>query len=147
MQARLADNAVLMFVWSCVLSKLDQQIASGASGAEWERDKAAGLHFMHMAQETIEENNRLADAQLGRLDAPRGRGRHRAGWRRCPTSDYYIHESSPNAEGTGHPIQHAYVKQFPGDGEPYVPIDEALAAREESASGDGASVEASPAKA
>ena len=145
-QARLADNAILMFVWSCVLSKLDQQIASGANGAEWERDKAAGLHFMHMAQETIEENNRLvmrnSDDSMRRTAAAAIR------WvETLPNEDYYIHESSPNAEGTGHPIQHAYVMQFPGDGEPYVPIDEALAAREESASGDGASVETSPAKA
>ena len=56
MQARLADNAVLMFAWSCVLSKLDQQLAQGADGPKWERDKLAGLHFMHLAHERIEAN-------------------------------------------------------------------------------------------
>ena len=134
-QARIADNAILMFAWACVLSKLDQQIAEGAAGAAWERDKAAGLHFLHMAHETIEENTRkvfrnsddsmrrAADAALAFVDT-------------MPNAGFYIHESSPVAAGTGHPVQTAFIQQFPGDGEPHTPRPNAAPA------GDGASVEA-----
>ncbi len=138
-QARLADNAILMFVWASVLSKLDRQMASGETGAAWERDKAAGLHFLHMAHETIEENNRKVMKNSD--DSMRRTAAAAISWMETlPTSDYYVHESSPIAAGDGHAIQKAYVKQFPGDGEPFVPTDA-------SASGDGAVVEATPAEA
>ena len=137
-QARLADNATLMFAWSCVLGKLDQQLADGASGAEWDRDKLSGLHFMHMAHERIKANvraltensdesmRRAAEAALNWVDT-------------LPNDEFYIHETSPVAAGTGHPVQEAFIKQFPEDGAPYTP-------RPEGASGDGAVQEAAPAK-
>ncbi|WP_412063167.1 acyl-CoA dehydrogenase family protein [Rubrivirga sp. IMCC45206] len=140
-QARLADNATLMFAWACTLSKLDQQIARGASGAEWERDKAAGLHFMHLAHERILANvrglstnsddsmRRTAAAALAFVDT-------------MPNEDFYIHESSPTAKGTGHPVQEAYIKQFPEDGAPFVPRPDG-----EVTSGDGAVAPATPADA
>lgn len=115
LQARIADNAVLIYAWACVLSKLDQELKRGASGVKWERDRAAGLHFLHMAYLDIQENlqrlhrnaddsmQRAADAALVWVDT-------------LPNSDYYIHESSPNAAGTGREIQREDVKQFPGDG-------------------------------
>ena len=140
-QARLADNAVLMFAWSCVLSKLDQQLARGASGAEWERDKLAGLHFMHLAHERIEANVRALhknsdDSMLRAAEAA-------LNWvETLPNEDYYIHESSPIAKGTGHPIQEAYIKQFPEHDAPYTPRPDG-----EAAAGDGAVKEAKPAKA
>lgn len=136
LQARLADNAILMFAWGSVLSKMDHQMAKGASGAEWERDKAAGLYFMHRAWETIQENNRQvmrnSDDSMRRAAAAA-----LSFVETLPNEDYYIHESSPSSQGTGHEVQKAYVKQFPGDGEPYVPTGDAA--------GDGAAVEAEPA--
>ncbi len=140
-QARLADNAVLMFAWSCVLSKLDQQLARSASGAEWERDKLAGLHFMHLAHERIEANVRALhknsdDSMLRAAEAA-------LNWvETLPNEDYYIHESSPVAQGTGHPIQEAYIKQFPEHDAPYTPRPDG-----DAAAGDGAVQEAKPAKA
>ncbi len=72
-QARLADNATQMFAWSCVLSKLDQMIANGVSGAEWEHAKASGLHFMDLAHERIQRNvrelSRNPDASMRRAAA------------------------------------------------------------------------------
>jgi alkylation response protein AidB-like acyl-CoA dehydrogenase len=140
-QARLADNAVMMFAWSCVLSKLDQQLARSASGAEWERDKLAGLHFMHLAHERIEANVRALhknsdDSMLRAAEAA-------LNWvETLPNEDYYIHESSPVAQGTGHPIQEAYIKQFPEHDAPYTPRPDG-----DAAAGDGAVQEAKPAKA
>lgn len=131
-QARLADNAVLLFAWACVLSKLDQQLAAGASGPRWERDKAAGLHFLHMAHERIEANlralERNSDASMRRAAAAA-----MAYMDTLPNSAFYIHESSPVAAGTGHPVSQAHIKQFPGDGEPHTPSGDGAA-------GDGASV-------
>src|SRR5690606_31576320 len=112
-QARLADNATLMYACACVLSKLDQQMARNASGPRWERDKAAGLYFLHMAHEQIEEN-------LRRLDRNSDAAMDRAAvaaldcMDTMPNGNYYIHEASPTAKGTGHPVHEAYVKQFPG---------------------------------
>lgn len=140
-QARLADNAVLMFAWSCVLSKLDQQLARGAHDAEWERDKLAGLHFMHLAHERIEANVRglhknSDDSMLRAAEAA-------LNWvETLPNEDYYIHESSPIAQGTGHPIQEAYIKQFPEDGAPYTPRPDG-----DAPTGDGAVKAAKPVKA
>ncbi len=140
-QARLADNAVLMFAWSCVLSKLDQQLARGAKGAKWDRDKLAGLHFMHLAHERIVANvrelttnsddsmRRAAEAALAWVDT-------------LPNEAFYIQESSPVAAGTGHPIQEAYIKQFPEHGDPFVPRPDG-----ELTSGDGAVSPATPADA
>ena len=139
-QARLADNATLMFAWACVLSKLDRQLAENASGPEWDRDRMAGLHFMHMAHERIVDNvrglhsnsdesmRRAAAAALDYLAT-------------LPNEDFYIQESSPNAKGTGHPVQEDFIKQFPETGAPFVPRpDDAATA------GDGAVAPAEPAK-
>jgi hypothetical protein len=139
-QARLADNAILMFAWACVLSKLDHEMARGASGAKWDRDKAAGLFFLHMAHETIEENNRKVLKNSD--DSMRRAAAAAIAWvDTMPNEEFYVHESSPVAAGTGHPIQTAYVKQFPGDGEPFVPTGNDATG----ASGDGAAVQAEPA--
>ena len=140
-QARLADNATLMFAWSCVLSKLDQQLARGARGPKWERDKLAGLHFMHLAHERIEANVRGLHANSD--DSMRRAAEAAYEWvETLPNAEYYVHESSPVAEGTGHPVQEAYIKQFPEHGEPFVPEPEG-----DATAGDGAVTPAAPATA
>ncbi len=140
-QARLADNAVWMFAWSCVLSKLDQQLAQGPHDARWDRDKLAGLHFMHMAHERIVANVRALHQNSD--DSMRRAAEAALAWvATLPNADFYIHESSPIAEGTGHPVQQAYIKQFPETGEPFVPRP-----ADEAASGDGASVTTASAEA
>ncbi|NNF58293.1 MAG: acyl-CoA dehydrogenase, partial [Rhodothermaceae bacterium] len=90
-QARLADNAVLMFAWSCVLAKLDQQLARNASGPEWERDKRAGLHFMHLAHERIEAKVRGLNKNSD--DSMRRAAEAALGWvETLPNEAFYIHE-------------------------------------------------------
>ncbi len=131
-QARLADSATQMFAWACVLSKLDQMIAEGASGTDWEHARTAGLHFMDLAHERITRNvrelNRNPDASMRRAAAAAF-----AWTETLPNADFYIHESSPTAKGTGHAVSEAFIKQFPESGAPYVP---------DAAAGDGASVQA-----
>ncbi len=128
-QARLADSATQMFAWSCVLSKLDQMIANGVSGAEWEHAKASGLHFMDLAHERITRNvrelNRNPDASMRRAAAAAY-----AYMDQKPDADYYVHESSPTHTGKGHAVATAFIKQFPETGEPFVPTT--------AVSGDGA---------
>lgn len=138
-QARLADTAIQMFAWACVLSKLDQQLADGASGPRWERDKAAGLHFMNLAHERIQRNvrelERNSDASMRRAAAAA------YAWvDTLPHADFYIHESSPTHKGQGHAVSEAYIKQFPEHGEPFTPTPDT-----DGTSGDGASKAAAPA--
>ncbi len=115
MQARLADNAILMFAWACTLSKLDQQLRTGERGAEFERDKAAALHFLRLADLQIRENvrglSRNADASM--VEAAQAQY---ALTDTQPNSDFYIHESSPSSKGTGRQVKTEAIKQFPGDG-------------------------------
>ena len=139
-QARLADNATLLFAWACVLAKLDHQLAKGAKGPKWDRDKLAGLHFMHLAHEQFEENVRLLSRNSD--DSMRRAAEAAFEWvATLPNERFYIHEASPNAEGTGHPVQEDYIKQFPEHGEPHTPRPEAAA------SGDGSTSSASTATA
>ncbi len=124
--ARLADNAGYLYAWSCVLSKLDRQMVDGASGTEWERDKAAGVFFMHLAHDAIEQNlrqlernaddamRRAATAALAHVET-------------MPAESFYIHESSPNAAGSGHEVSTAHIKQFPGGREPFTPEGDGVA--------------------
>ena len=130
-QARLADSATQMFAWACVLSKLDQMIADGVTGPEWEHAKASGLHFMDLAHDRIQRNvrelNRNPDASMRRAAAAA------YAWMDTkPDAAYYIHESSPTHAGKGHPVSESFVKQFPETGEPFVP------GASSAASGDGA---------
>ncbi|MDX1530773.1 MAG: hypothetical protein R3362_04540, partial [Rhodothermales bacterium] len=98
-----------------VLSKLDMQLRTGEHGPEFERDEAAAVHFLRMADLQIRENLRAltrnaddtaqhaAATQLAYMDTQ-------------PNADYYIHESSPSAKGQGRPVQTDGIQQFPGDG-------------------------------
>ncbi len=141
-QARLADDAIYIYAWACVLSKLDSQMAKGASGLEWERDKAAGLHFMHMAHEAIEQNVRLLntnsdDAMLRAAEAAIAYNDT------LPNENFYIHEASPVAAGTGHAIHTDHIQQFPGDMPKGEPKPKAKA-KTNGSSGDGSSKPAKP---
>src|SRR5262249_54911300 len=52
-QARVADCAVWLHAWACTLSKLDRDLkqANGAGGdAEFERNRAAAMHFFELAE-------------------------------------------------------------------------------------------------
>tara|TARA_R110002096_G_scaffold4493_20_gene20949 strand:- start:1076 stop:3037 length:1962 start_codon:yes stop_codon:yes gene_type:complete len=113
-QARLGDGAMWLHAMACVLSKLDSQLNSNASGKLFERDKACALHFLDLAEHAYHENvtrlknnadktmSAAAQAVLDHNDT-------------LPNKDFYIHETSPVAKGEGKPVVKDDIQQFPGD--------------------------------
>jgi len=116
-QARLADSAMWLHAWACVLSKLDRDTrAHGTNGhadVKWESDQAAAHYFMDMAEREIQhcfrdlfhniDNSvtKAADAALAQSATQ-------------PNHNYVIPESSPVAKGTGKKPSQEGIKQFPG---------------------------------
>lgn len=113
-QARVADNGVLLFALTASLSKMDQQLRTNQHGAAFERDKAAFEHLFDLFElafyRNLGELRQNADDSMRR--AAEAARRHND---TLPNGDYYIHEASPVAAGTGHPRPTEHVKQFPGD--------------------------------
>ena len=114
MQSRLADNAVMLFGLTAALSKMDRQIRAGESGPAFDRDKTAFRHLFDLFEIDILKN---IDALRWNADdsmrvASAAARRHNDG---LPNSDYYIHEASPVAAGTGKQATEEPIKQFPGD--------------------------------
>ncbi|MBX3385099.1 MAG: acyl-CoA dehydrogenase family protein [Phycisphaeraceae bacterium] len=119
LQARIANAAVLLHAWICTLARLDADLrarqGNGKSAdAEFERDRAAAIHFFDLAELEIRENFRAcyenaddtmlaaADAALKYTDT-------------LPNSDFTIPERSPVAKGTGRAVSQDGIKQFPGE--------------------------------
>jgi hypothetical protein len=114
-QARLADVALYLHTWACTLSRLDADIRNGESGTEFERNKAAAIHFFDIAE--LEIHNRFralhenaddtmlkaADLALAHSDT-------------LPNSNFSIPEKSPVAQGSGRELKQDHIKQFPGTG-------------------------------
>ena len=113
-QARIADNAMLLFALSASLSKMDHQLREGASGPAFERDQAAFEHLFDLFEQAFGRN-------LDALRAPADESMHRAAAaaRRhndtLPNGDFYIHEAAPAAQGTGREPDAEHIRQFPGD--------------------------------
>jgi hypothetical protein len=113
-QALIADNAIYIHAMACSLSRLDAQIRAGEDGPEFERDRAAALHFFELAEVWIRENwrrlrtnefntmRRAADAALEHNDT-------------LPNKLFIVPERSPSAMGTGREPKQDAIKQFPGD--------------------------------
>ncbi|HEX7069646.1 MAG TPA: acyl-CoA dehydrogenase family protein [Rhodothermales bacterium] len=118
-QARLSLSASYLFAMACALSRMDRQLYEGEYGAAFERDRAAFEHFFDLAEIEVEAAlggvRRNADDSMRK--AARALRRHND---TLPNSDYYIHEASPNARGTGKAVRTANVRQFPGPSQPFV---------------------------
>ena len=113
-QARIADNAIYLFALSTSLSRMDAQIRSGDYGLGYERDRTALAHLFDLLElefyKNIGELRKNADESMRRAaDAAR---RHND---TLPNDDFYIHETSPNAKGTGKAVPTEHIKQFPGE--------------------------------
>ena len=112
-QARLADNAMWLHGFACTLSKLDQDLRRGGDGAEFERDRAAALHFFDLAETffyaNIRELSENADDSM--LKAAAAAIRHSDA---MPNNEFSIPEKSPVAKGTGRALKQDGIKQFPG---------------------------------
>ena len=113
-QARVALAAIQLHAWSCALSKLDAQIRRGDDGVEFERDKAAALHFFDLAELEIQRlfvdlYENADDTLFAACEAAQKLSDTQ------PNSDFIIPERSPTAKGTGRDAKQEGVKQFPGD--------------------------------
>ncbi len=116
-QGRLADSIIFIHAYACTLSRLDQQIRNAESGDKFESERAAANYFMDMAEQQVHDSlyrvfnhkdesmETAAAAALKYMDTQ-------------PNSKYYIHESSPNAKGTGRKPRTQGLKQFPGEKNP-----------------------------
>jgi acyl-CoA dehydrogenase family member 9 len=118
-QARLADNAMWIHAWACTLSKLDHDIkAHGGNGAgdlEFQRDRAAAIHFFDIAEQAIHHNFRdlyensddtMLTAAKAALDYTQT----------LPNGEFSIPEKTPVAQGQGRQRKQDGIKQFPGTG-------------------------------
>jgi alkylation response protein AidB-like acyl-CoA dehydrogenase len=117
-QARLGQAAILLHAYACTLSKLDADIRShagnGAGDSEFQRDKAAAVHFFDLAELEIREFFRAGyenadDTMLAAADAAM---KHTAN---LSNERYVIPEKSPTAKGTGRTPRQDAIKQFPGE--------------------------------
>jgi len=114
-QARLADSAIWLHAWACTLSRLDRDVRAGAEGVEFERDKAAAVHFFEMAERTIEQCFRelYVNADESMLKAAEAAIAHSD---TLPVGEFIIPESTPTeARGHGRMADQSAIKQFPGD--------------------------------
>jgi alkylation response protein AidB-like acyl-CoA dehydrogenase len=113
-QARVADTAIWLHAWACTLSKLDQDIRQGREGAEFERDRAAAIHFFDLCETEIHDNFRhlYDNADESMLSAAAAALKHND---TLPNELFSIPERSPVAAGTGRPLRQEGIKQFPGD--------------------------------
>ncbi|MCH8122429.1 MAG: acyl-CoA dehydrogenase family protein [Bacteroidetes bacterium] len=113
-QARLANSAIYLFALSASLSRMDQLIRSGSRTLEFERDRAAFEHAFDLLEMRIRSNlgelRKNADESMRR--AASAARRHNDS---LPNEDFYIHEASPNAKGTGKVIKPDHIRQFPGE--------------------------------
>ncbi len=112
-QARVADNAIYLFALAASLSRMDAQIRNGEYGPAYERDKAALAHLFDLFEQAFYRNvgelRDNADVSMRQAAAATMRFVDT-----LPNADYYIHESSPIAAGTGKTVPTEHIRQFPG---------------------------------
>ncbi|MCL4742221.1 MAG: acyl-CoA dehydrogenase family protein [Phycisphaerales bacterium] len=116
-QARLALAAIYLHAWACTLSKLDRDVRrhEGNGGLEFERDRAAALHFFDLAELEINRYYRelYFNADDTMLAAASAALRHND---TLPTEDFIIPERSPTPQrGKGRRTDQSSIKTFPGD--------------------------------
>jgi len=107
-QARIADSAMWLHAWACVLSRLDRDLRAGD-----ESHRAAAEHFMDLADTNITDCFRHLfdhhdDAAMRAADEAM------AAVEKLPNEKFAIPEASPNAKGTGQVPKKDSIKQFPG---------------------------------
>jgi hypothetical protein len=114
-QARIADVAMWLHAWACTLGKLDLDLSkhggNGSADLEFQRDKAAAIHFFDLAERAVEQCFRelYVNADDTMLLAAEAAIKHSNSQ---PNSDYVIPERSPNAKGTGRALKQDGIKQF-----------------------------------
>jgi hypothetical protein len=119
-QARFADAAILMHAWACTMAKLDRDLRAhaGNGDAEFQRDRAAAMHFFDLAEVEIRQRftelyENADDTMLRAADVALA---HNAA---IAPSHFIIPERSPTPErGKGRTPGQQGIKQFPGSPRP-----------------------------
>lgn len=114
-QARLANSAVYLFALSASLSRMDMLVRSSDRSLDYDRDEAAFEHGFDLLERLILEN--LGDIRLP-ADKSMAKASQAARLHNdsLPNEDFYIHESSPNAAGTGKRVRPELFRHFNNDG-------------------------------
>lgn len=109
-QARLGDTATFLFAMSTMLTRMDRTLTDGSIGAA--EDRAYFEHAFDLLEHRINVLfTELKDNPDKSMAAAAKAGRDRSD--SLPNNDFYIHESSPSAAGTGKTVRTDLVKQFP----------------------------------
>jgi acyl-CoA dehydrogenase family protein 9 len=117
-QARIADNGIYLHAWACTLSKLDHDVrahaGNGDGDLEFQRDKAAAIHFFDLCEMWINQSIRelYVNADDSMLVAAAAALKHNDS---LPNAEFVVPEKSPVAAGTGKKNKQDGIKQFPGD--------------------------------
>lgn len=110
-QARLGDSATFIFAMSAMLAKIESQIQTSENTLE--KEYAFFTHAFDLLEERIvglfAELRQNSDDSLA-VASSEARKYNDS----LPNEDYYIHESSPIAAGTGKKIRTDVIVQFPG---------------------------------
>lgn len=110
-QARLANSAMYLFALSASLSKMDSLIRNKDRSVDYERDAAAFEHVFDLLEKMIRDD--LGDI---RTSSDKSMLKAASAARRqndlLPNEDFYIHEASPIAAGTGKPVRPELFKRF-----------------------------------
>jgi hypothetical protein len=134
-QARMANVVILLHAWAATLAKLDSDVrahaGNGANDTEFQRDKAAAIHFFDLAQREIEANivELYSNADESMLASAEAAMKHSQGE---ANGAFSIPEKSPIAKGTGRAVKQDGIKQFVGY--PMVPHSDEARARQTSLS-------------
>ena len=113
-QARVADNAIMLFALACSLSKYDDQLRRGERGPAFERDRAALDYLFSLFEVRIQQG--FGELKENADDAMRSAAEAALAHNdTLPNSDYYIHEASPE-KSTGRDLPTEFIEQFPGEG-------------------------------
>ncbi len=119
-QARLADSAMWLHAWCCVLARFNSEISAAPAAAgpaavtKLEQNRTAALYFMEMARReaAIARANLFDNADTTMLAAADAAAKH---GHNLPNRLYSVHEASPIAKGTGRVLDQAGIQQFPAD--------------------------------
>ena len=113
-QARLADNAILLYALTCSLSKMDHQMRTRQYGPAYERDRAAFEHLFDLFQLKFVDNLRALRKNADKT-ADKAADTAYAFMDTLPDADFYVHESSPSKAGKGRAVSGDHILQFPGE--------------------------------
>jgi acyl-CoA dehydrogenase family member 9 len=111
-QARLSDSATFIFALSAMVSRIDSQTSTNDQNLT--RDKVYFEHAFELLELRIHQQ--LAELRINADKSMRKAAETARTYNNSlPNSEYYIHETSPSAKGSGKLIQKTHIPQFPGD--------------------------------